>query len=893
MNPTQLQISLQLPSHLQQPGGAGGIDASQLTNLQISLNMPGQVPAAAVVPQPAVVSPHKAKTSKKTSPNGKVKFKTGGLKTKSTKSGRSKVHCSAAKSSSSGNSEEETEEESGEEESEEETNIPVKKRSETQKSGKFNRKQIRASFKRKRGAPKPAVNPTKAAQQESSDEEYTSDEDNENVENTVEEKINNLSANIQDNYEKTEKGKKQNVRKVSTEKQPAMEPGKLDRDEMFKYVLNEHGGRCSLKQLADERSEFNSARHAQFWIEGKTGKSRFRILNPDANSAEEIMIIVNMFDIDVCQEYRKQKCDGKGCENLHICPLMVYSRCHLGKRCRNSHDVNDEINSKLLEHKGLTAMSPKEILKALRCINRQKTRENKGDAFDDTASFVSGSDVSAVSDLADFDEEDSLSKQQETKGKRKRQARKKKDREAIFRHIIDEYNGECTFKQLLEDRPEFPNMHSLTDWLRSDYAKPYFEVIDPGKDIEASAKKIMLTLNGAELCPSLKQYPCKYPCKKVFNECKNFHLCKMAILGRCKFGDRCRSSHNINDDRNEKVIKFYDLSSLNEEDILSVVKFQLNKDYKPAMIMGSPPVKEAPTSPLPVPQPTTVQAVNPVPILAYLLEKGGSCSVAELTRESAQFATSVDAMTWAIGPEGRKLVAVIPAASPELTAVLAYVQQLQICFGYCKPDGCTNKHCSFLHLCREFIAGDCTRPHCKYSHDVRDNKNTFVLRKLGLLDVPDYYIQPLICSSIPQVCMEYNYATGCTAENKGKFCTKFHFCADYVKHKCSKMNEDCLNSRNHAFEGAHNKNLVSVFGKEEKVLFKMLIVPGYRSLKGGYCNHSYMCPQFYYLLVTFHLFIHIYQISYLLFIYSQNVLQIRTAEVHFNIWKTVIGNVSD
>ncbi|XP_074859432.1 protein mono-ADP-ribosyltransferase PARP12-like isoform X2 [Carettochelys insculpta] len=62
--------------------------------------------------------------------------------------------------------------------------------------------------------------------------------------------------------------------------------------------------------------------------------------------------------------------------------------------------------------------------------------------------------------------------------------------------------------------------------------------------------------------------PLRLCMRKECAGCERLHLCKLNLMGRCNFGARaCKYSHDIFTDRNRRVLKTYEVSGLNENEL--------------------------------------------------------------------------------------------------------------------------------------------------------------------------------------------------------------------------------------------------------------------------------------------------------------------------------------
>ena len=165
--------------------------------------------------------------------------------------------------------------------------------------------------------------------------------------------------------------------------------------------------------------------------------------------------------------------------------------------------------------------------------------------------------------------------------------------------------------------------------------------------------------------------------------------------------------------------------------------------------------------------------------------------------------------------------------------MMAKVKGLKICFAYHGIQGCLNNHCSFLHLCKQFVVGSCSRSEqCKYSHDVKNTHNLRVLHDVGLTrELPESLILKLIQNSLPTICQAYNSKTGCM----DRLCHRFHICVYHVLRSCLRSD---ICSYGHSFETPHNKKLLELYQCNSNSIKGKVIAEKYSPLLSGKYNKA-------------------------------------------------------
>ena len=139
--------------------------------------------------------------------------------------------------------------------------------------------------------------------------------------------------------------------------------------------------------------------------------------------------------------------------------------------------------------------------------------------------------------------------------------------------------------------------------------------------------------------------------------------------------------------------------------------------------------------------------------------------------------------------------------------VLANVKDLDLCFQYFGNQGCCRNKCSYLHLCREYLAGNCIKnAGCRFSHNIEDKQNAKVLNDVNVpKGITLNLLQKLVQNSIPCVCQDYNTANGCANEH----CFKFHVCSNYLKRSCARSATEC--TYRHSFDDTRISKLADLY----------------------------------------------------------------------------------
>ena len=110
--------------------------------------------------------------------------------------------------------------------------------------------------------------------------------------------------------------------------------------------------------------------------------------------------------------------------------------------------------------------------------------------------------------------------------------------------------------------------------------------------------------------------------------------------------------------------------------------------------------------------------------------------------------------------------------------VSAYCRRARLCFN---QDNCSRQECSYLHVCREYIAGSCRfGSGCQRNHSFEYDERRMFISKLKLNGLSEEELRKIVQLSIPQVCIDYN--EGHSA--RGESCGKIHICRDMIRKRC-------------------------------------------------------------------------------------------------------------
>ncbi|KAF2367769.1 Poly(ADP-ribose) polymerase catalytic domain [Trinorchestia longiramus] len=134
--------------------------------------------------------------------------------------------------------------------------------------------------------------------------------------------------------------------------------------------------------------------------------------------------------------------------------------------------------------------------------------------------------------------------------------------------------------------------------------------------------------------------------------------------------------------------------------------------------------------------------------------------------------------------------------------------KIDLCSHYKAMKNCyAGKACNFLHLCHDFVTGNCNNSKCTRLHRLNTSPNDKILKRHFLLNVPEnlvlhYLRKRFQLGSLPYICFPYNNGN-CSKGN----CEQLHVCYDvlFTLKTCYQQNCD----KNHDVMSSHNRKLLS------------------------------------------------------------------------------------
>jgi len=163
-----------------------------------------------------------------------------------------------------------------------------------------------------------------------------------------------------------------------------------------------------------------------------------------------------------------------------------------------------------------------------------------------------------------------------------------------------------------------------------------------------------------------------------------------------------------------------------------------------------------------------------------------------------------------------------------MSVTFVFFKGLRVCLN--AKSGCTNKKCTFLHVCPDHITDSCQAgEQCRFGHSVRIPNNELCLQKCGIQDnCSNESILAIARCSNPVICAAYNGVGELHCHNPLQ-CIKFHVCNNYFRSRCLILDSQC--SLGHEFTSEHNGRRLQLYEvnhllkdeKTKKTLYRMIL----------------------------------------------------------------------
>ena len=159
--------------------------------------------------------------------------------------------------------------------------------------------------------------------------------------------------------------------------------------------------------------------------------------------------------------------------------------------------------------------------------------------------------------------------------------------------------------------------------------------------------------------------------------------------------------------------------------------------------------------------------------------------------------------------------------------VIKPVVDIEFCKVFDSKQGCSDKDCEKLHVCRHFVKGKCTfGSKCKKPHQFHNPHTQEILQKHCLDGLTHSQLKDFLCrnvqfalddsvdeSSLPkqmEICKYYNVAIGCSRDEQ---CPFLHICRFFAEEGTCKFGPKCI--RKHNFCNDHSRKLLSRYNIDE------------------------------------------------------------------------------
>ena len=162
---------------------------------------------------------------------------------------------------------------------------------------------------------------------------------------------------------------------------------------------------------------------------------------------------------------------------------------------------------------------------------------------------------------------------------------------------------------------------------------------------------------------------------------------------------------------------------------------------------------------------------------------------------------------------------------------------IEFCKVFDSKQGCDNRLCPKLHVCRHFVKGKCTfGSKCKKPHQFDDPHTLSILKRHYLDGLDHSHLKEFLCrnvqfalddsvdeASLPkqlEICKYYNVAIGCSREGQ---CPFLHVCRFYAEDGTCKFGQKCI--RKHDCRSDHARLLLRRYNIGEADVFSYLRKP--------------------------------------------------------------------
>ncbi len=166
--------------------------------------------------------------------------------------------------------------------------------------------------------------------------------------------------------------------------------------------------------------------------------------------------------------------------------------------------------------------------------------------------------------------------------------------------------------------------------------------------------------------------------------------------------------------------------------------------------------------------------------------------------------------------------------------VIRPIVKIEFCKVFDSKQGCSNKDCPKLHVCRHFVKGKCTfGSKCKKPHHFEATQTRRVLKDHLLDELTHADLKNFLCRNVQfaledmidastapknlEICKYYNVAIGCSRDAQ---CPFLHVCRFYFEEQTCKFGVKCI--RKHDLNSSHAQSLIARYKMQGTNVFLYL-----------------------------------------------------------------------
>ncbi|KAF2345015.1 WWE domain, partial [Trinorchestia longiramus] len=312
-------------------------------------------------------------------------------------------------------------------------------------------------------------------------------------------------------------------------------------------------------------------------------------------------------------------------------------------------------------------------------------------------------------------------------------------------------------------------------------------------------KKVVLRTVGISLCKSYNEGTCS-----TGKQCNALHICQKLLegSGKCE-NETCTLNHDILEPKCSSLLTIAGIDTNDSKrDVLTKVKKLVQPSDQSIDKKKLKPDDEAIVKKLDCFQALDEQELVMVTIVRSLISTFNYWSFLDKLLERLEMSES----------DLLKLLRLYRRTflvhESDTRTFVKLQPKLDLCAHYKAMEKChAGKTCNFLHLCGDFVTGNCNNSKCTRLHRLNTSPNDKILKRHFLLNVPEnlvlnYLRKRFQLGSLPYICFPYNNGN-CSKGN----CEQLHVCYDvlFTLKACYQQNCD----KNHDVMSSHNRKLLS------------------------------------------------------------------------------------